>query len=192
MNSHLPKKIMKYSPCGYKGCQRPRIAKGLCNAHYLRKCGYSDVDMDAPLKDFEVKFCIIEGCDHLCQAHGYCSSHNYRNKRYGDPLKSHYAPAGSGHITKSGYHSIQQGEKRAMVHRTVMEKMIGRPLLPGETVHHRNGIRSDNRPENLQLFASNHGGGQKISDLVDWAHEILNRYTSDGVIQPQYGAGPSA
>lgn len=40
-------------------------------------------------------------------------------------------------------------------HRIVMAQMIGRPLLQGEVVDHRNDIRDDNRPENLRLFASN-------------------------------------
>lgn len=40
-------------------------------------------------------------------------------------------------------------------HRIVMERMLGRPLLPGEVVDHRNDIRDDNRPENLRLFATN-------------------------------------
>lgn len=40
-------------------------------------------------------------------------------------------------------------------HRLVMERVLERKLLAGEVVDHRNGDTSDNRPENLRLFASN-------------------------------------
>jgi len=57
-----------------------------------------------------------------------------------------------------------------------MEQHLGRALLPEESVHHINGVRHDNRLENLELWSSSHPAGQRVSDKVAWAREILALY----------------
>lgn len=82
----------------------------------------------------------------------------------------------SGYVLLGALHPDNPSGKRRYEHQIFMEKMLGRELLPGENVHHRNGVRFDNRPENLELWSSSQPAGQRVADKVAWAEEILALY----------------
>lgn len=64
-------------------------------------------------------------------------------------------------------------------HRLVAERMLGRPLRKGENCHHRNGVRHDNRPENIEIWVTSQPAGQRPEDLLAWAHEVIRLYGGD-------------
>lgn len=73
----------------------------------------------------------------------------------------------------------QPSTGRVMQHVKVVADTLGRPLQPNENVHHKNGKRDDNRPQNLELWVSSQPSGQQPAHLVAWAREILDRYAAE-------------
>lgn len=62
-------------------------------------------------------------------------------------------------------------------HVFLMSEHIGRPLIKGETVHHKNGVRDDNRLSNLELWSKAQPAGQRVVDKLTYAREIIALYS---------------
>jgi hypothetical protein len=174
--------------CSFDGCGRKVASLGLCSSHYgMQRRG----EILRPIRIWQ-KYCIFEGCGRPHQCKGYCAGHNnqLRNGRELTPIKrvarreDPLLPSGrKGHYTKSGYaligaigHPNAQSSGMILEHVFVMSEHLGRALHPDENVHHINGIRDDNRIENLELWTTSQPYGQRVEDKIKWAKELLDRY----------------
>lgn len=128
------------------------------------------------------KFCSLHSCDRQHYCKGYCELHYRRWKKHGDPSIQIRADRGTGCLDKHGYIRVPNPDGgQTFQHRLVMQEHLGRRLYPDETVHHLNGIRSDNRLANLELWSTLHPKGQRVEDKIKWAKEILKRYPEGGI-----------
>lgn len=169
---------MYMKKCAVVGCENLTKRKFYCDRHHKRWKRHGDPNVVLTNLD---KSCVICGqlaARSLKTNSPLCHKHYGRWIRHNDPTKILINEKGQGYITDHGYKAFIIDGKQNFEHRMVMEKCLGRKLEKTERVHHKNGIKLDNRKENLELWSTSHPSGQRIEDLVQWANEIINKYKS--------------
>lgn len=183
-------RVSDFAVCAIEGCGRPHRARGYCSAHHQRWLKGSCMDRPVEPRSVVTKSprrgeCVVEGCNRVNRSRGLCDTHAARLRK-GKSLDSPIRGLGPGapdsewgewHKMSNGYLKRNRNAGRQKIfqlqHRYVMEQHLGRDLLPGENVHHLNGIRDDNRIENLELWSVSQPPGQRVRDRLAWAKWYL-------------------
>jgi len=142
--------------CYAEGCRTQAKVKKLCASHYYRMRKYGHFDRPG---------CSVDECENPAAKYrngvstGFCDDHLV-------------AQEGSRSINGDGYALVKKDGRFQAEHRIVMEAHLGRELRKGENVHHRNGVRDDNRLENLELWFTAQPYGQRVTELLDYMFEV--------------------
>ena len=166
--------------CSILDCKKEHKAMGFCHFHYDRYLRGSDLFAPPRYKQKQKQLCEVENCTKEFHAKNLCHFHYERRRRgkdFSDEKMLMVHNKTEEQIiwkhNQQGYLSGYFEHRKILQHRFLMEKHLGRALQPFENVHHKNGIRDDNRIENLELWTKPQSIGQRPEDLVAW---VLDHY----------------
>lgn len=148
--------------CKIEGCNKTAWARGLCSAHLrMARLGAPGIVADPPKRRtrYSGELCNVDECSKPAVDLGMCGAHAQRVRRYGD---AHYLTSEIDRRTNNRaaqlarFEVIKETTYRKRMgrheHRVVAEEMIGRPLKSHEIVHHKDGNKHNNRPDNLEVM----------------------------------------
>lgn len=155
VNAASRKRYANMPPCKAAGCAKSQHSGGLCSAHRWRLRKYGSIDVKTPSEKRAKEL-----------------------RQHGRTMNGYRLVWCPGHPEASQTNSGKPGGplEWGFEHRVVMSDLLGRPLRKNENVHHKNGVKTDNRARNLELWVSSQPSGQRPRDLVKWAREILSLY----------------
>lgn len=150
-----------------------------CFIHYGRNL--NGTNMDKPfITHNKGLVCKNPDCTKPAHAKGFCKNCHKKFIKYGD---AQYKKPIQKRLTSNGYvawhepeniHSMSDGN--VLEHRYIIGEEIGRRLTREENVHHKDGNRTNNDRDNLELWNTSQPPGQRIEDKLKWAREIIKMY----------------
>ncbi len=170
--------IRTYAPgkkCSAACCESTTVANGLCGFHDGRRKRGKKFSDPLRRKYTAESTCAAPGCNRNGPlSDGFCRTH-YSRARLGLDLSAPIRAAvlGRGRYLKpSGYIGVRvpldtpgaDADGVMFEHRFVMQTHLGRPLLRSESVHHKDGNKTNNSIDNLELRSGAHGRGIRVED----------------------------
>lgn len=178
--------------CAFEGCDKQAVSRGLCNGHIQQVARGTELRPLGQRPPKVVIECKEDGCSNKATHRGWCNTHYRQFLRGGStkPIRvseGRYVDELTGYVyirAKGHPESSQRGW--GLEHRIVMSDHHGRALFPQENVHHINGVKDDNRVKNLELWDKTQPPGQRVTDKLSWAQELMQRYSQDPLFKDSF------